>query len=130
MIKNKPLGRTLLLALALVVFLAASGNAAEDEASAEGFESCQVAEQGSPAPGPDGARAEGHRHSEGRMQPPGRCPHDELHGGGHLREPEPPRHSPRLHDQVRGHPAAARQAAGGHARQMAPPRSSTMTARR
>ena len=39
MIKNKPLGRTLLLALALVVFLAASGNAAADEANAEGMRS-------------------------------------------------------------------------------------------
>ena len=69
MIKNKRLGRMLLLALALGVFLVTSGNAAETKQAAEGFEARQVKEQGSAARGPTGARAEGHRDSEGRMQP-------------------------------------------------------------
>ena len=74
MIKNKPLGRALLLTLALGVLLTMSGYARQTEPSAEGLEIAKSKSEEAPRR-PDRARAQGSRDFEGREQPPGRCPH-------------------------------------------------------
>src|SRR5439155_11022097 len=67
--------------------------------SAPGFEACQAVEQGSCTSGRAGARTQGDRPPEGFIQPPGRCTLDDVRDGDQLREPEPPRASPHLHDE-------------------------------
>ena len=111
-----------MLVLALGVLLVATGarapgcagGAATDDAA--GVEAKQSAGEGGSARTRTGARPEGDRHPEGHQQSAGSCALDALHRGRLLREPEPPRPAPGLHHEVRGHPAAAGQAARDHVR--------------
>ena len=113
---KKPMRPAALALVALGVLLARDGRAAESQPPSQ-------------APKPKGAPGAAAAAKVGpQLEPkaidilkavsaaPGRRPLDDVHGGHHLREPEPPRPAARLHDEVRGDPAAARQAPGDHAR--------------
>ena len=81
MIRDKCTGRVMALALALVVLLAASGNAQQPPKATKPAKSSG---KDNPPPVQMTLEPKAIEDTEGRMQSPGRCPHHEFHGGGYL----------------------------------------------
>ena len=100
MIRNKSLRYALLLALG--VFLTTSVNAQQAQPGAA--KAAKPAKTGRPRrrrprASPGGSPSAPCDLLKAASEPPGGGPLDEFHGGGHLRESEPPRPAARLHDE-------------------------------